>query len=55
MKTINNILAAFFALIAIGALIGVIFFGATHQLFVFAVATAMAITTIADNKKKATV
>ena len=55
MKTINNILAAFFALIAIGSLIGVIFFDATHQLFVFAIASVMAITTIADSNKKATV
>ena len=54
MKTINNILAAFFALIAIGSFIGVLS-GATHQLFIFAIATGMSITLIADNKRKATV
>jgi uncharacterized membrane protein YuzA (DUF378 family) len=50
MKTINNILAGLFGLIAIAALIGV-FTGATHQAFIFVIAAAMCLTLRADNKK----
>lgn len=50
MRTINNILTALFALIAIGSLVGV-FTGHTHQAFIFVLAASMTIALRADSKK----